>query len=31
MESLIGSASAVSGLCPIAGPTEYVSPGQYAA
>ena len=28
---LLGSASTVSGLCPIAGPTEYVSPVQCAA
>ncbi len=29
--SLVGSATTVSGLCPIAGPTEYVSPVQCAA
>src|SRR5271163_4730755 len=30
-KSLVGSASTVSGLCPIAGPTECVSPVQCAA
>ena len=30
-KSLVGSASTVSGLCPIPGPIEYVSPVQCAA